>query len=151
MQAILLSTLFILLVVSTSAFQHVAFGNSAFRSVSRSKSLELEARTTGKVKFFDSLKGFGFIVPDDGTNDIFVHQTAVHARGFRSLAEGETVEFDINEDPEKQKRFATNVTGPDGEFVKGSPRPPARDSFNSRDNYSRDEYSRGGNGGGYDE
>jgi hypothetical protein len=41
---------------------------------------------TGTVKWFDTKKGYGFITPDDGSDDIFVHQTSIHAEGFRSLA-----------------------------------------------------------------
>ena len=53
------------------------------------------ARMQGTVKWFNDAKGFGFITPDSGEKDCFVHHSAIKAEGFRSLAEGEKVEFDM--------------------------------------------------------
>ncbi|MEO8226825.1 MAG: cold-shock protein [Gemmatimonadota bacterium] len=53
------------------------------------------SRINGTVKWFNDAKGFGFITPENGEKDCFVHHTAIKADGFRSLAEGERVEFDI--------------------------------------------------------
>jgi cold shock protein len=52
-------------------------------------------RTTGRVKWFNDQKGFGFITPDGGERDCFVHHSAIQMQGFRTLAEGDRVEFDI--------------------------------------------------------
>jgi CspA family cold shock protein len=65
-------------------------------------------RTTGTVKWFNDTKGFGFIAPEDGSKDCFVHHTAIQGSGFKSLAEGERVEFDIVADAKGPK--AANVT-----------------------------------------
>lgn len=52
-------------------------------------------RQTGTVKFFNGDKGFGFIAPQNGDKDIFVHHTAIVAEGFRNLFEGDKVEFSV--------------------------------------------------------
>jgi len=65
----------------------------------------------GSVKFFNAQKGFGFITPADGGEDVFVHFTAINANGFRTLDEGETVFYDTTFDQAKQKVNACNVTG----------------------------------------
>ncbi|MDR7484512.1 MAG: cold-shock protein [Armatimonadota bacterium] len=49
----------------------------------------------GSVKWFSAEKGYGFITPDDGTKDLFVHHTAIKAEGFRTLTEGDKVEYEV--------------------------------------------------------
>ena len=56
-------------------------------------------RTTGTVKWFNDAKGFGFITPEGGAKDCFVHHSAIIGDGYRSLAEGERVEFDVVQGP----------------------------------------------------
>lgn len=51
--------------------------------------------TTGTVKWFDDQKGYGFITPSDGSKDAFVHHSNIEGEGYKSLAEGATVEFDV--------------------------------------------------------
>ena len=52
-------------------------------------------RNTGRVKWFNDSTGFGFITPEDGQKDCFVHHSAIQGSGFKSLAEGDRVEYDI--------------------------------------------------------
>jgi CspA family cold shock protein len=56
---------------------------------------EYRMRSTGTVKWFNDAKGFGFITPEDGGKDCFVHYSAIKGSGFRTLVEGDKVEFDI--------------------------------------------------------
>ena len=54
---------------------------------------------TGVVKWFSDAKGYGFITPEDGSKDLFVHHSAIQGTGFRSLTEGQAVQFDTNNGP----------------------------------------------------
>jgi CspA family cold shock protein len=65
--------------------------------------------TTGTVKFFNDQKGFGFIQPDDGGKDVFVHISAVERAGMRVLNEGQKITFDVVADQRTGKSSADNL------------------------------------------
>ncbi|MEA1673173.1 cold-shock protein [Nitrospirillum sp. BR 11163] len=65
--------------------------------------------STGTVKWFNSTKGFGFIQPEDGSSDVFVHISAVERAGLSGLNEGQKVSFDAVRDPRKGKTAAENL------------------------------------------
>ena len=62
----------------------------------------------GVVKWFNNQKGYGFITPENGGNDVFVHHTAIQGEGYKSLNEGDAVKFDVTRGPKGDQ--AANVT-----------------------------------------
>ncbi len=66
-------------------------------------------RQTGTVKFFNASKGFGFITPDQGGADVFVHVTAVERSGLRGLSEGQKISYDLEPDRKTGKNAAVNL------------------------------------------
>jgi CspA family cold shock protein len=65
--------------------------------------------TIGTVKFFNTQKGYGFIAPEDGSSDVFVHISAVEQAGMRALHEGQRVSFDVVTDQRRGKTNAQNL------------------------------------------
>ena len=98
-------------------------------------------RMTGTVKWFNNDKGFGFIAPEDGSKDIFVHHTAIQGSGYKSLDEGEKVEFDV----------AQGQKGPQAENVTrlGGGNPSSGGGGGGGRGGGGGGYGGGGGGGGY--
>ena len=69
---------------------------------------EVSCKMKGAVKWFSDQKGYGFITPEDGSKDVFVHHSAIQGDGFRSLRDGQSVEFEVSQGPKGPQ--ATNVT-----------------------------------------
>jgi cold shock protein len=66
--------------------------------------------TTGTVKFYNGNKGYGFIAPDDGSKDVFVHATALERAGIHSLREGQKVDFDVQTDARSGKIAVSRIS-----------------------------------------
>ena len=102
---------------------------------------------TGKVKWFNTAKGFGFIQPDDGGQDIFVHVSAVERAGLSQLDEGQTVNYDLEQDSRSGKTAAGNleVTGSAPAGARPASRGPRPGGFGG----DRGGFGGGDRGGGY--
>jgi CspA family cold shock protein len=66
-------------------------------------------RMTGTLKFFNSAKGFGFITPEDGGKDVFIHASALEAAGIQTLNEGDKVSFELEDDQKGRGKKAAQV------------------------------------------
>src|SRR5579859_91069 len=77
------------------------------RSSTNTKQQQGESMATGTVKWFNDAKGYGFITPDDGSEDLFAHFSAINMSGFKTLKEGQKVSFDVVQGPKGKQ--ASNI------------------------------------------
>jgi CspA family cold shock protein len=106
---------FVYRAIGTALYANFSFKNSRFRPAQHELrgtsiyALKGFNMTTGTVKWFNSTKGFGFIQPDNGGADAFVHISAVERSGMRELVEGQKVGFELERDMKSGKMSATNL------------------------------------------
>jgi CspA family cold shock protein len=91
------------------SFQIAITIRSAVRAVATQFVMEGSIMTTGTVKWFNSAKGFGFIQPDNGGPDAFVHISAVERAGMREIVEGQKIGYDMERDNKSGKMSACNL------------------------------------------
>jgi cold shock protein len=91
----------------TAEDSHDRSGRAPVIATEQPPSLVAPRGVTGTVKWFNDAKGYGFIVPDDGTEDVFVHYSAIDTKGFKTLTEGQRVQFVVTTGP--KGRQAANV------------------------------------------
>jgi CspA family cold shock protein len=101
---------------------------------------------SGTVKWFNTAKGFGFVQPDDGGSDVFVHISALAQAGLDSLNEGDQVEYELEQDRRSGKLAAINIVV----TAQGSPAPRRSGGFGGdRGGFGGDRGGYGGGGGGF--
>ncbi|MBE7220027.1 MAG: cold-shock protein [Caulobacteraceae bacterium] len=105
---------------------------------------------TGTVKWFNSAKGFGFIEPEDGGGDVFVHVSAIERAGLNGLNEGEKVNYEITTDRRTGKASADNLESLGGGTPGGSRPPPRERGGFGGGGYGDRGGGYGGGGGGFD-
>lgn len=105
------------------------------------------SKRTGVCKRFNATKGFGFITDSESGEDLFVHHSAIYGDGFKTLGEGEQVEYEVETDDQGRKK-AVNVTGPSGAKVVGDERSRRGGGYGNSPGYD-DRRGGGGSYGGY--